>query len=60
MIKKRGQQWILYNKEGTKILGHHPSQASALRQERAIHMNKSLRAFSDIIEKSLMYRQRTK
>ena len=36
IIKHEGNKWILYNHLGTKILGRHPTRASALRQERAI------------------------
>lgn len=32
MIKKVGpKKWVLYNHDGTKILGHHTSKASAVR-----------------------------
>jgi len=41
MIKKAGKGWILYNHDGTKILGHHKSKASAERQERAINISKA-------------------
>ena len=41
MIKKSGKKWVLYNHDGTKILGHHPTKASALRQERAITISKA-------------------
>jgi len=42
MIKKVGpKKWVLYNHDGTRILGHHPTKASALRQERAINISKA-------------------
>jgi len=41
MIKKVGKKWVLYNHDGTRILGHHPTKASAERQERAINISKA-------------------
>lgn len=41
MIKKVGKKWILYTSDGSRILGHHPTKAAALRQERAITISKA-------------------
>ena len=34
------QQYCLYNKNETRLLGRHPSKEKALAQERAIQVNK--------------------
>lgn len=39
-IRRQGKQWIVYSEKG-KLLGRHDSEASANRQLRAIHINKS-------------------
>ena len=52
MIKKVGKGWILYNHDGTKILGHHKTKASAERQERAINISKARAAGHRIPQKS--------
>jgi len=41
MIKKVGKKWYLYSSDGKKILGRHPTKASALRQERAVNISKA-------------------
>lgn len=40
MIKKSGKKWVLYNHDGTKILGHHDTKKSAEKQEAAINISK--------------------
>lgn len=37
---KSKQRWCLYDHEGKKLLGRHPSKKRALRQERAIQVRK--------------------
>ena len=44
MIKKVGKKWVLYNHDGTKILGRHPSEAAAQAQESAINISKARKA----------------
>jgi len=41
MIKKVGKKWILCSHDGKKILGHHPTKASAKRQEAAVNISKA-------------------
>jgi len=41
MIVKKGNQWILYDKAGKKILGRHKTRAEALAQESAINISKA-------------------
>jgi len=36
VIKKRGRKWVLYSKDGRRILGEHDTYRQALAQERAI------------------------
>jgi len=36
MIRKRGNQYILYNKNGTKILGKFKTKKAALKREKQI------------------------
>ncbi len=40
MIKKEGKKWILYTKDGSRILGKHSSRGDAKRQEAAIEISK--------------------
>lgn len=52
MIKKvRNNKWYLYSKDGKKILGMHNSKESALKQERAIHLNKMIKDFTISLNK---------
>ena len=39
-IKHEGNSWILYTKDGSRILGKHGSKAEAIAQERAIEISK--------------------
>jgi len=36
----KDQQWCLFNKDETKLLGRHPSKEKALAQERAVQIHK--------------------
>ncbi len=38
--RKSGHQWVLYTKNGKKVLGTHPTKAKALAQERAVEAHK--------------------
>lgn len=40
MIVQRGDKWVLYTGDGSRILGTHPSREKALRQEVAIRIRK--------------------
>jgi hypothetical protein len=40
MIVKKGKKWILYTKDGKKVLGTHSSRGDARRQEMAIEISK--------------------
>lgn len=40
MIKKQGKTYILYSKDGKKVLGRHASRRDARRQEAAIEIAK--------------------
>lgn len=40
MIKKSGNKWILYTKDGKRKLGTHTTRKEAEAQERAVHANK--------------------
>ena len=40
MIKKSGNRWILYSKDGKRKLGTHATREEAVAQERAIMANK--------------------
>lgn len=39
-VRKRGNKWQVMNKDGTKVLGTHPSKEKAENQLRAIEANK--------------------
>lgn len=41
MVKKVGRKWVLYTKDGSKVLGKHDSRQDAIRQEVAIDISKS-------------------
>lgn len=40
MIKKSGNKWILYTKDGKRKLGTHSTREEAAAQERAIRAGK--------------------
>lgn len=40
VIKKSGNKWILYTKDGKRKLGTHSTRAEALAQEKAVHANR--------------------
>jgi hypothetical protein len=42
-IKQEGENFVLYTKDGSRVLGHHTSREKALRQERAIQLSKRFR-----------------
>jgi len=39
----KNKQWVLYTKDGSKVLGAHPSKAQALAQEAAVEVAKHAR-----------------
>jgi len=39
-IQKRGNEYIVTNKEGTKVLGRHKTKAAAKKQLAAIEISK--------------------
>jgi len=41
MIVNEGKHWVLKTRDGSKILGKHPTRESALMQERAIEISKA-------------------
>lgn len=41
MIKKVGTKWVLYSRDGTKILGRHKTKKEAQSQEAAINISKA-------------------
>jgi hypothetical protein len=41
MIVKEGQKWVLYTRDGKRVLGKHASKASAQKQELAIRLAKA-------------------
>ncbi len=43
MIKRVGKKWVLYTRDGSKVLGKHDTRREALAQERAIEINKHRR-----------------
>lgn len=40
MIKKSGNRWVLYTKDGKRKLGTHATREEALAQERAVNIAK--------------------
>ena len=40
MIRKEGSKWILYTKDGSRVLGRHRTKAEAEAQERAVRARK--------------------
>lgn len=51
MIKKEGKQFVLYSKDGSKVLGKHSSRGDAKRQEAAINISKARAAGHKIPKK---------
>lgn len=43
MIKKRGSNYVVTNKEGTQTLGTHPTEEAAKEQLAAIEISKQQR-----------------
>ena len=43
MIRRVGDKWVLYTKDGSRKLGEHDSEESALEQERAVEASKAIR-----------------
>ena len=41
MVKRVNGRWILYTKNGKRILGRHTTRAQAEAQEAAININKA-------------------
>jgi UDP-N-acetylmuramyl tripeptide synthase len=41
MIRQVHGKYVLFNKEGSKILGHHPTKEAAEKQEIAINLSKA-------------------
>ena len=39
MIKKQGDKFVLYTKDGTRILGTHHTRSQAVAQEMAIKLS---------------------
>ena len=39
-IKHEGNEWILYTKDGSRVLGKHSTREDAIKQEQAIYANK--------------------
>ena len=44
MIVKSGKKWLLKSKHTGRVLGTHPSEAAAKRQEAAINISKAEKA----------------
>ena len=44
MIKKEGNHFVLRTRDGSRVLGRHPTRAAALRQEQAIEIAKHRRS----------------
>jgi hypothetical protein len=44
MIKKQGNQFVLYTKDGSKVLGKHGTRDDAVAQEMAINISKAREA----------------
>lgn len=44
MIRKRGKKWVLYTKDGKRVIGVHDSEESAKSQERKIQIEKARKA----------------
>ena len=51
MIKKEGNKFVLYTKDGSKVLGKHATRGDAKRQEIAINISKARKAGHKIPKK---------
>lgn len=40
MIRKEGDKYVLYTRDGSRVLGRHDTREEALAQERAIQVHK--------------------
>lgn len=52
---KDEQVWCLYTKDGSRLLGRHPTKESAERQERAIQVSKHSKAALSILAVAVEY-----
>ena len=43
VIKQEGNEYVLYTKDGTRVLGRHPTKLKAIKQEYAIQKNRTAR-----------------
>lgn len=48
-VLKRGDDWVVTDKEGKKVLGTHESKNKAMRQLRAIEASKHMKESTDLI-----------
>lgn len=39
-VRKRGDKWVVLNKSGKKVLGTHSTKEDAMKQLKAIEINK--------------------
>lgn len=51
VIKKEGNKFVLYTKDGSKVLGKHATRGDAKRQEIAINISKARKAGHKIPKK---------
>lgn len=56
MIRKEGDKYVLYTKDGSRKLGEHGTRAGAEAQERAVEANKNREAFADTIRSEMGHR----
>lgn len=43
-VRKRGKKWVLLSKTSGRVMGTHPTEAGAIRQERAVQLSKARKA----------------
>lgn len=41
VIRKEGSKWVLYSKDGNRVLGRHDTKKEAEAQETAINISKA-------------------
>ena len=56
-IEKRGEEWCLLTKDGSKVLGCHKTEADALAQEQAVQANKNSQEEGNMTFKTHMTRE---
>lgn len=57
MIKKEGNQWKLYSKDGSKVLSSHDTKEEAEHREKQVNFFKALESHPEIAKKKSLLKK---